>query len=131
MESSMKVLRFSKLQERVGLSRTHVGRLEKAGEFPRRVALGPRSVGWIESEVNFWLESRERVGSGKRIGGVDENKVIREAVASVPPSVGPTLGADALPRLCTALDQSKAEARAAVGGLRVAGTSSHGKTSRP
>ena len=29
------------------------------------------------------------------------------------------VGAEALPRLCTALDQIKAEARAAVGGLRV------------
>jgi prophage regulatory protein len=68
MESSMKVLRFSKLQERVGLSRTHVGRLESAGEFPRRVALGPRSVGWREDEVDAWLEARERVGPGRRIG---------------------------------------------------------------
>jgi len=74
----MKVLRFSKLQERVGLSRTHVGRLESAGKFPRRVALGPRSVGWRSDEVDAWIEARERVGPGRKIGSADENKLIRD-----------------------------------------------------
>jgi len=26
--------------------------------FPRPVALGPRSVGWIEEEVDAWIEAR-------------------------------------------------------------------------
>lgn len=36
----------------------HIARLEKAGLFPRRVPLGPGRVGWIESEVEGWLEAR-------------------------------------------------------------------------
>lgn len=54
----LKVLRFKQLQERVGYSRMHVDRLEKGGQFPRRVKLGPRSVAWVESEVDEWLRAK-------------------------------------------------------------------------
>jgi len=30
--------------------------------FPKRVSLGVGSVGWYESEVNAWLESRKLIG---------------------------------------------------------------------
>ena len=36
----------------------HVERLEKAGQFPERVRLGPNRVGWIEDEVLDWLQQR-------------------------------------------------------------------------
>jgi hypothetical protein len=31
--------------------------MDKEG-FPRPIALGPRSVGWIEEEVDAWIEAR-------------------------------------------------------------------------
>jgi len=43
---------------RTGLSRATQARLEAAGQFPGRVQLGPNSVGWIEEEVEQWIESR-------------------------------------------------------------------------
>lgn len=46
-----KMLSFPQVKERVGYSRMHVDRLEKAGQFPKRVHLGPNSVAWIEAEV--------------------------------------------------------------------------------
>lgn len=36
----------------------HLWRLEKAGRFPRRMKLGPNSVGWLESEIDEWIASR-------------------------------------------------------------------------
>jgi prophage regulatory protein len=38
-------------------------KLEKRGEFPKRVRLGPNSVGWIESEIDDWLAKRQRVAA--------------------------------------------------------------------
>ncbi len=38
-----------------GLSYSTIRRLELRGEFPRRRQLGPRSVGWLRSEVETWL----------------------------------------------------------------------------
>ena len=54
----MKVIRFPELKSRVGYSRMHIFRLEKAGKFPRRVQLGPNSVAWVEAEIDAWIQSR-------------------------------------------------------------------------
>src|SRR5512132_229526 len=31
---------------------------ENKGNFPRRLVLGPRTVGWLESEITAWLKAR-------------------------------------------------------------------------
>ena len=54
----MKVLRWQALYEKVQLARTTVWRLERDGLFPRRIQIGPNSVGWIESDVEDWMKSR-------------------------------------------------------------------------
>jgi len=53
------ILRTAKLQTYVGLSRTTIWRLEKSGQFPKRVRLGQNSVGWLKGDVDTWLESRK------------------------------------------------------------------------
>lgn len=56
----MRVLQFPKLKADKGIpySRMHVDRLEKAGQFPRRIKLGANSVAWIEEEVDAWLAEK-------------------------------------------------------------------------
>ena len=39
-------------------SDVHIGRLEKAGKFPRRIHLGPGRVGWRLSELMRWIDER-------------------------------------------------------------------------
>ncbi len=58
----MKVLRISEVCEKSGCSRTTVWRLERRGEFPKRVKLSPHLVGWIDEEIVEWIASRPRVG---------------------------------------------------------------------
>jgi prophage regulatory protein len=54
-----RILRFPQLAEHgVVYSRMHVDRLEKTGQFPRRVHLGPNSVGWLEAEIADWLKAK-------------------------------------------------------------------------
>lgn len=36
----------------------HLGRLEKAGKFPRRIQLGENRVGWLLWQVEAWIQSR-------------------------------------------------------------------------
>ncbi|MBC7950648.1 MAG: AlpA family phage regulatory protein [Rhodospirillaceae bacterium] len=36
----------------------HIGRLEAAGRFPKRVQLGPNRVAWLLFEVDAWLNKR-------------------------------------------------------------------------
>ena len=49
------------LRQLVPYSRVHILRLEKMGEFPRRIRLGPSPtgrVGWRLSEIMQWIEER-------------------------------------------------------------------------
>ncbi|HSG37796.1 MAG TPA: AlpA family phage regulatory protein [Paracoccaceae bacterium] len=57
-EIVMRILSKRQLKELVLYSPQHVARLEKAGQFPKRVQLGPNRVGWVEREVLDWLEER-------------------------------------------------------------------------
>ena len=41
-----------------GLSRTTRWRLERAGRFPKRRKLSENAVGWLESELQKWLENK-------------------------------------------------------------------------
>ena len=54
----MRILSKRQLKELVLYSPQHIARLEKAGQFPKRVQLGPSRVGWVEAEVLDWLQSR-------------------------------------------------------------------------
>lgn len=54
----MRVLRLPQVRERTGLSKMTIGRLEKAGGFPKRIRLGENSVGWAEHEIEAWLAGK-------------------------------------------------------------------------
>jgi len=52
----MKLLSKRQVKEVVLYSFAHIDRLEKAGQFPKRVRLGQNRVGWVEQEVYDWLQ---------------------------------------------------------------------------
>ena len=54
----MRILRQRQVTEKVGYSPMHLWRLEKAGRFPRRLKLGPNSVGWVAEEIEEWIAAR-------------------------------------------------------------------------
>jgi prophage regulatory protein len=53
----MRIIRRPELTERTGLQKSAYERME-AGTFPKAVTLGPNSVGWLEHEVDAWIEAR-------------------------------------------------------------------------
>lgn len=52
------MLSFKEVRKLVLYSRAHVDRLEKAGQFPKRITLGTGRVGWWKREILDWLELR-------------------------------------------------------------------------
>ncbi len=50
-----RLLRFPEVFVRTGLSESTIRRRELKGTFPRRVTLGPRAIGWYESDVASWF----------------------------------------------------------------------------
>lgn len=52
------ILRLWPVVPRVGLSPRTIARMEAAGRFPSAVRLAGRAKGWVESDVENWLQSR-------------------------------------------------------------------------
>ncbi|STX44495.1 prophage CP4-57 regulatory protein AlpA [Legionella donaldsonii] len=63
----LKILRRRAVQERTGLGRSSIYSKISQGEFPKPIALGDRSVGWIEEEITSWIE--QRIQSSRMHGG--------------------------------------------------------------
>lgn len=57
-EIVMRILSKKQVKELVLYSPQHIARLEKAEKFPKRIQLGPNRVGWVESEVLDWIQTR-------------------------------------------------------------------------
>ena len=47
-----------KVHEVTSLSRTTRWRMERRGEFPKRVRLSPGRVGWRQADIEAWISSR-------------------------------------------------------------------------
>jgi prophage regulatory protein len=50
------ILRLPAVKTRTGLSRSTIYLRVSQGTFPRPVSLGGRAVGWVEAEVQEWLQ---------------------------------------------------------------------------
>jgi prophage regulatory protein len=55
---SHSILRRDDVLKKIGLGKSCLYELQARGEFPKSISLGGRSVGWLESEVNAWIEER-------------------------------------------------------------------------
>ena len=53
------IWREPKVKEETGLSKSTRWRLMKAGEFPQKIQLGPRAVGWRAESILEWCRNRE------------------------------------------------------------------------
>jgi prophage regulatory protein len=51
-----RILRLPTVKTRTGLSRSTIYLRVSQGTFPRPVRLGGRAVGWLEAEVQEWLQ---------------------------------------------------------------------------
>lgn len=55
----MQLLRLPEVKERTGLSRSVIYEYIQKGRFPKPVNITPRSVAWVDEEIDAWI--RERV----------------------------------------------------------------------
>jgi len=57
-ETADRILRKPEVSDRVGLSTTAIYLMEREGQFPKRFRIGARAVGWRESDITAWINSR-------------------------------------------------------------------------
>jgi len=56
----MKILRMPHLTEKTGLCRATIYALIRSGHFPRAIRITANTSGWIEAEIDSWIEARVR-----------------------------------------------------------------------
>jgi prophage regulatory protein len=59
----MKIIKSNLVRELTGMSQSTIDRQEKGNNFPKRVKIGKRAVGWYECEVLEWIATRQRCGN--------------------------------------------------------------------
>ena len=57
---SKRLLRLPEVRTRVSISRAQIYKLMNEGRFPKSVKLTERTVAWRESEIDAWIEEKER-----------------------------------------------------------------------
>ncbi|MDV1655501.1 helix-turn-helix transcriptional regulator [Citrobacter freundii] len=55
---SLKFIRLSEVQRRTGYSKAWLYRLMSQKKFPSSVKIGSRSIAFIESEIDEWINQR-------------------------------------------------------------------------
>ena len=59
------LLRLAAVMARTGLPRSSIYERMARGDFPRPVSLGKRTVAWLESDVEVWIEARIEASRGE------------------------------------------------------------------
>ncbi len=67
---SKKIIRLPKVIDKTGLSRSTIYLRMSKGEFPLSISLGDRAIGWVEGDVDLWVEAR--ISESKSLGGEHE-----------------------------------------------------------
>lgn len=62
---SNNILRLPAVLERTGLSRSTVYLMISKNQFPAPVSLGERAVGWVESQIDQWVD--EKIAASQEI----------------------------------------------------------------
>jgi prophage regulatory protein len=52
------ILRLCVVTQKVGLSRSSLYKMMADGTFPKSIELGARSIGWLSSDIDAWIDSR-------------------------------------------------------------------------
>lgn len=55
------ILNRRQVSKIIGLSVTTIWRMEKVGNFPARIHLSDKRVGWIDTDVYNWISVRKPV----------------------------------------------------------------------
>lgn len=50
------LIRFPKVKDRTGESRSQIYAKIQIGEFPKPVPIGARAVAWVESEIDEYID---------------------------------------------------------------------------
>lgn len=60
---SNKIIRLPEVKNKTGLSRSNIYLQMTKSTFPQSISLGQRAVGWLNADIESWLD--ERIAASK------------------------------------------------------------------
>ena len=54
----MQIIKINAVKQQTNLSVASIYRLAKQGDFPKPIKLGVKASGWLQSEIDDWIQSR-------------------------------------------------------------------------
>ncbi|PHI29484.1 helix-turn-helix transcriptional regulator [Budvicia aquatica] len=57
-QAAKSFIRIPEVQRRTGYSKAWIYKLIDAGKFPKQVKVGIRSIAFVESEIDEWINQR-------------------------------------------------------------------------
>ena len=60
------IKRLNAVKSMVGLSRSTIYAMMAVDEFPQSISLGLRSIGWLESDINDWIDQKVATSKAKK-----------------------------------------------------------------
>ncbi|MEI7670316.1 MAG: AlpA family transcriptional regulator [Pseudomonadota bacterium] len=67
MQEKKRFIKLPETEKRTGYKRASIYKKIKEGKFPSPYPLGDRAVGWLESDIDNWIE--ERINASRINGG--------------------------------------------------------------
>lgn len=64
-----KILRRPNVEDCTGLPKSSIYALMAKGAFPKPIKIGARAVGWLESDIDAWIEAQ--VSASRRESAVE------------------------------------------------------------
>ncbi|MGY0158276.1 helix-turn-helix transcriptional regulator [Edwardsiella tarda] len=58
LKTQQSLIRLPEVQRRTGYSKAWIYRLLKENRFPQSIKIGSRSIAFVESEVDDWINQR-------------------------------------------------------------------------
>lgn len=58
MNQQLNVIRLPEALKKTGLAKSTLYKLISSGDFPKQIQLTARSVGFLENEIDAWIQSR-------------------------------------------------------------------------
>src|SRR4029078_11729668 len=75
-----RIIRLPVVESKTGLKHSAIYEKMAPGQFPRQVPLGAKAVGWLEHEIDAWIDARAAERDAARVVSTEIGK-IAEAIS--------------------------------------------------
>jgi prophage regulatory protein len=76
------ILRLPAVKARTGLSRSSIYLRMSQGQFPQSIPLGPRIIGWLETDIETWIVRQSKKKPQPKFTPLPKPTPLPEAIPS-------------------------------------------------